>query len=309
MGQRVLPDGRVIWVPDFGAPSPFSENTPPGAAYAAPEPAAAAAAEQADVASAQALDAASKDTQAATQAVGQEQTEEQKAQEQAEKDQVAAQQAALDAKKAAINAAEAAKKVGGAIAGGAQAAGGLLPEQEAVAGAEQPQDPYADPATQYDDVGGPLDAVAEKIAAPGIEAAESQYAAGEAMTDLEIEEARDQYRMNQEKGFMLGQEADRQREEQRQAVEAERTARAKIDTQIQKYMTQKVEKPSPSVLNVIGAALGGLLIPTLGRNPALEIINKRIEREVQIDMDNRRQALQGLQFQRSNLKDSQAEEI
>tara|TARA_R110002020_G_scaffold207256_3_gene412682 strand:+ start:21931 stop:24108 length:2178 start_codon:yes stop_codon:yes gene_type:complete len=93
--------------------------------------------------------------------------------------------------------------------------------------------------------------------------------------------------------------------DQRQNVKAKL---AEIDSAVQAEMGRDIKKPSPSALNLIGVLLGGLIAPMQGgRNVALETVQRQMDREVQIEMENKRKRMQGLQKRRGLVQDESAE--
>src|SRR5690606_36534240 len=72
---------------------------------------------------------------------------------------------------------------------------------------------------------------------------------------------------------------------QQERVREERESRienwvAERDQLAQEVAQSKIVEREPSIGAIIGAVLGGFLLPTLGKNPALDIIERRIERDL-----------------------------
>ena len=97
-------------------------------------------------------------------------------------------------------------------------------------------------------------------------------------------------------------------EETRANTEAKTRLRfTEINDEIRTLVQTDVKKPTPSVLNLIGVALGGLIAPMQGgRNPAAELLQAKLQREVQVDIENRRTQLSGLKTDRGLLLDEAA---
>jgi len=67
----------------------------------------------------------------------------------------------------------------------------------------------------------------------------------------------------------------------------------------------KPKMPTPSILNLVGVFLGGLVAPSQGgRNTAAEILTRRLEKEVDVAMESRRTDLSTVRTERGLVQDA-----
>lgn len=83
--------------------------------------------------------------------------------------------------------------------------------------------------------------------------------------------------------------------------------RGEVTNRIRAEVESNVKKPSPSALALVGVFLNGLIAPMQGgKNVALETVQRQMQREVDVDIENRRVRMKGLQQEKGMLLDEEA---
>lgn len=104
-------------------------------------------------------------------------------------------------------------------------------------------------------------------------------------------------------------DADTAARQSAQNFETARAARTSINDALMQVVNAKAKDPwadkttGQKIAGLAAAFLGGLLLPTLGRNPGMEMINKIIDREMQAESETRNRQLQALQMQQGIASD------
>jgi hypothetical protein len=232
-------------------------------------------------------------------------------QEQQQKEQTEAEKAAEDQRKAALDAEKKRKKAElAALDAEAAADQAVLSEPLPVPGANLPTEEeeemvfeptdadFVDFAQSEYDRAVQQDPEAREVRAggeAGRELADAQLDSKLAQIDAEMQAI--------EKGRELAEPYEERQKELRQEIADERV---RIDEELTALVQSKPRKPSPSVLNLVGVFLGGLIAPMQGgRNVALETVMKRMQQEVEVDQENRRTTLSGLRTARGLLDDKE----
>ncbi len=198
-----------------------------------------------------------------------EQTEAQRLQAEQRKKEVRAQKAQLAEQKAALDAREAADE-----------AGLQAPEPQA----PEPQEAPAQQAPQ-----------GQELIDQGFEQ-RREGAAAEA--GAEAGQLKEQAQ-NLELAAVEAQESFNVQRDAATAMKREQNRLADIDAAHQAEIETDVQRPSVSMLGLAGVFLNGLIAPMQGgRNTALEIVNRQLANEVDLELANRKSRIAGLEKQR-----------